>query len=189
MALLPDRLSAGDLELKRVRVDMCDQLLDAAMASYSELHPWMTWAAGPLGREDLQAFLVAAESHFDENIDWTFALVEVGTGDIVGTNGLHFKDDPRCVEIGYWVRTDRTRRGYASSAAGALTEAAFAYLDVDRVQIRMDKANIPSASVPPKIGFTLLGEVSRAIELPGHSGTSLIWFKDRPEKTTGTLQR
>jgi ribosomal-protein-serine acetyltransferase len=179
MARLPDQLSAGDLDLQRARVVMCDELLDAATASYAELHPWMVWAAQPLTRDGILAYLSGAESRFDEGGVWAFVLVESGSGDIVGTSALHSKGDPRCLEIGYWVRTDRTKRGYASCAADALTEAAFTYLDVDRVQIRMDKANFASASVPPKIGFTLLGEESRPIEAPGHSGTGLIWFRDR----------
>lgn len=140
-------------------------------------------------RDSVLEFLNAAESRFDEGVDWAFVLVEADTGDVVGTVALHAKGDPHCVEIGYWVRTDRTRRGYASSAARALTEAAFEYLDVDRVQIRMDKANVPSAAVPPKIGFALLGEESRPIQTPGHSGTGLVWFRDRADEPSGTLSR
>lgn len=189
MVQLPDRLSAGDLELRRARVDMCDELFDAATASYAELRPWMIWAAQPLTRQGIRDYLQGAESRFDDGVDWAFVLVESGSGDVVGTSALHSQGDPRCVEIGYWVRTDRTRRGYASSAARALTEAAFTYLGVDRVQIRMDKANVPSASVPPKIGFTLLCEESRPIQAPGHSGTGLIWFRDRAEGSSDTLSR
>jgi RimJ/RimL family protein N-acetyltransferase len=180
MVQLPDRLSAGDLELRRARVDMCDELLYAATASYPELRPWMTWAAQPLTREGILFYLEGAESRFEDGRDRVYVLVETDTGEVVGTSALHSKGDPRCLEIGYWVRTDRTKRGYASSAANALTEAAFHYAGVDRVKIRMDKANVASASVPPKIGFTLLGEESRPLQATGHSGTGLIWVRERP---------
>ena len=99
---------------------------------------------------------------------------------MVGGAGLHPRAGPESIEIGYWVRSDRTGRGYATAAAGALTQAAFAHLDgIDRVEIRMDRANRASAAVPPKLGFRLIGHEAREILAPGHSGEGLIWALDR----------
>jgi RimJ/RimL family protein N-acetyltransferase len=154
-------------------------MYDATVASFDELHQWMTWAHEMPTREVLVEFLIGAQAHFDRDEDWNYALIEKSSGAVVGSSGLHFKGDPRSREIGYWVRSDRTRRGYATSAARALSEAAFRFLPIDRVTIRMDKANVASASVPPKIGFRLLGEEDRPLETPGHTGTGLIWIRDR----------
>jgi RimJ/RimL family protein N-acetyltransferase len=158
---------------------MSDAFYDATMASFDELHQWMVWANEVPTRAALAEFLIAAEVLFDRDEDWNYALVEKSTGEVVGSAGLHVKDDPDSREIGYWVRSDRTRRGYATSAATALSDAAFRLLEIDRVIIRMDKANVASASVPPKIGFRLLGEEDRPRETPGHTGTGLIWVRNR----------
>jgi RimJ/RimL family protein N-acetyltransferase len=179
MAFLPDQFDAGDIELQRALPEMSDAIYEATMASFEELHQWMIWANEVPTRAALAEFLNSAQTLFDRNEDWNYVLIEKSTGDVVGSAGLHFKGDARSREIGYWVRSDRTGRSYATSAARALTEAAFRFSLIDRVVIRMDKANVASASVPPKIGFQLLGEEDRPLETPGHTGTGLIWVRDR----------
>ena len=179
VALLPDRLDAGEIELQREHSDMADAIYEASIASFNELHQWMIWASERPTRERALEFLTAAQTLFDEDRDWNYALVEKASGDIVGSSGMHIHDDPGCPEIGYWVRTDRTGRGYATSAASAIADAAFQYLPVQRVKIRMDEANVASASVPPKIGFRLLAIEDRPLETPGHTGRGFIWVRDR----------
>jgi RimJ/RimL family protein N-acetyltransferase len=155
---------------------MADAIYEASIASFNELHQWMIWAREAPTREASLAFLKFAQVSFDDDQDWNYALVEEATGEIVGSSGIHLKDDP---EIGYWVRTDRTGRGYATNAANALANAAFRYLPVNQVKIRMDEANVASASVPPKIGFRLLAIEDRPLETPGHTGRGFIWVRDR----------
>jgi RimJ/RimL family protein N-acetyltransferase len=179
MALLPDQLDGGDIELRRARPEMSDAIYDATVVSFEELHQWMTWANDVLSRAALEEFLNSAQALFERDEDCNYVLIEKSSGDLVGSSGLHSKGDPDSREIGYWVRSDRTGRGYATSTARALAEAAFRFLPIDRVVIRMDKANVASASVPPKIGFRLLGEEERPLETPGHTGTGLIWVRDR----------
>jgi RimJ/RimL family protein N-acetyltransferase len=179
MAFLPDQLDGGHIELQRARPELSEAIYDATVASFEELHRWMIWASEVPTRAALAEFLKSAQTLFDRDEDWNYALMEKSTGDVVGSAGLHFKGDPESREIGYWVRSDRTGRGYATSAARALSEAAFRFLPITRVTIRMDKANVASASVPPKIGFRLLGEEDRPRETPGHSGTGLIWVRNR----------
>jgi RimJ/RimL family protein N-acetyltransferase len=179
MALLPAHLDAGALALNRLTPGHVDEMVAAASVSFSALHEWMTWAEGVPTRADFADFIDAAGSLFDNDMTWTFAMIELLSGELVGSCDVRVVSDTTDVEIGYWVRTDRTRRGYASAAAKALTDAAFLHLDVNRVIIRMDKGNAASASVPPKIGYRLLGEEARTIEAPGHTGTELIWMQVR----------
>jgi len=50
MPLLPDRIDAGAVELRRWRADLVEELLAAMLSSYPELHPWMDFAAEPPSR-------------------------------------------------------------------------------------------------------------------------------------------
>jgi RimJ/RimL family protein N-acetyltransferase len=158
---------------------MIDAIFKASIASFNELRQWMVWAREIPSRHALLEFLESAETLFDDDHGWNYVLVEKATNEIVGSSGMHLRDDPECPEIGYWVRTDRTGRGYATSAANAIANAAFHYLPVNQVKIRMDQANIASASVPPKIGFRLLAIEDRPVETPGHTGKGFIWVRDR----------
>jgi len=78
----------------------------------------------------------------------------------------------------YWVRTDRTNRGYASAAAAAITAAGFAFVDdIDSVEIHINRANHASAAIPPKLGYHLANE-----------GESLLWVKERPPANVHSAQ-
>jgi len=184
--LLPDALDAGSLMLHRWRPDHRDRLLAAVEASFPELHRWMPWAATMPTADELATVLQEGEAAFDGDQEWSYVLVESDSGEVVGSAGLHPRAGPGSIEIGYWVRSDRTRRGYATAAARALTDAAFARLAaVERVEIRMDGANRASAGVPPKLGFRLLGGERRDLLAPAHSGEGLVWARDRPPSRHG----
>lgn len=179
MALLPDHLEAGPLVLERLGTEHVDEMVAAAAVSFAELHQWMTWAEYVPTRAEIADFIRAARWLFDDDVAWAFATRELSTGELVGSCDIRTVSRTSSVEIGYWVRSDRTRRGYASAASLALTDAAFRYLDVERVAIRMDQGNVASASVPPKIGYRLLSEETRKIETPGHTGKGFVWVLDR----------
>ena len=156
-------------------------MLAAVEASFPELHRWMPWAATMPTADEMSTVLQEGEAAFDGDQEWSYVLIESDSGEVVGSAGLHRRGGPGTIEIGYWVRSDRTGQGYATAAARALADAAFTWLDdVERVEIRMDGANRASAAVPPKLGFRPLGGESRDLLAPAHSGGGLVWARDRP---------
>jgi len=101
-------------------------------------------------------------------------------GEVVGSSGLHRRGARDSVEIGYWIHVDHLRQGYATEAANALTQAAFATPSIARVEIRHDKANTASAGVPERLGFTFVGETSDEITAPAEVGIEVRWVSYRP---------
>ena len=70
-----------------------------------------------------------------------------------------------------WTRDARHRQ--------ALTTVAFGLVGVERVVIRCDVSNAPSAAVPRKLGFTLHGTEAAPIKAPAETGTFLVWIRTR----------
>ena len=168
------------LILRRWTASMIDPLLESIEASQPELARWLPWAdPTPKRTVELEA-VRSAERAFAEDTDYAYFLIERASGDLVGCAGLHPKAGG-VAEIGYWVRSDRTRRGYATLAAGSLCGAAFRYLpEIEKVMIRMDQANVASAAIPPKLGFSLEGEEAcRDALTSGHTGKGWIWSAQR----------
>ena len=83
-----------------------------------------------------------------------------GTETLVGSSGLHRIDwaVPK-FEIGYWCRTGMTGRGYVTEAVRGIAAFAFDVLGAQRVEIRCDPLNRPSARVAELAGFNLEGEL------------------------------
>lgn len=182
MALLPDRIAAERIELRRWDPAFAEALCDAVATSLAELSPWMPWAQEAPTVEGHVTVLEQGNLRFEAGEEWQFVMVEPESGRIVGAAGLHPRIGPGRIEIGYWVRTDATHQGYATMAARALTTAVFASLpDVDVVEIRMDTGNHRSAAVPPRIGFAFEGEVDQVIDAPGQSGRWFVWTMDRSD--------
>jgi RimJ/RimL family protein N-acetyltransferase len=182
MAELADELSSDRLELRRWTPAHLDALLEAVLASYDELHLWMSWAASPPTEESTRSVIENSRKEFDADQKWNYGLFERASDACVGTAGLRRCDVPNELEIGYWVRTDRTARGYATEAARVLTDTAFAApLHVARVRISMDAANLASARVPRKLGFDLEGEMMREVVTPGHTGQGVLWTITREQ--------
>ena len=93
---------------------------------------------------------------------------------------------PRAAEIGYWVRSDRHNRGYATTAVGALTDAAFGGLaDLERIEIHMDRANVASARVPEKLGYRFVRTERRDRLAVAHTGQGYVLERTRHDWALG----
>lgn len=184
MADMPDVLEASPLMLVRWSLEDLDEVLEAVRSSFAELQQWMHWAQTMPTREQQREVLIKGNTAFDVGTDFGYLFRETATGLLVGGGGVHRREGPGAVEIGYWVRSDRHNRGYATRATEAMTDAAFTHLDdVDRVDIHTDCMNIASTRVPEKLGYRLLGTEPREKLALGHTGEGFMWQKRRDEWT------
>lgn len=83
------------------------------------------------------------------------ALVLKDTGEFIGQCGFlpQDLDGEEFVEIGWHVRRDLWRRGYATEAALRLRDYAFETLRVDPLISLIRPENLPSAGVAKKLGM------------------------------------
>jgi RimJ/RimL family protein N-acetyltransferase len=181
MTAFPDELHGARLRLCRKRLSDVDDVIHAISISLPELRKWMKWAETMPTRESMVAKADEDTAHFDNDESWAYWIREIDGGQLVGSAALRRGGD-RQLEIGYWVRSDRTGRGYATEATAMLTTAAFeSALDVATVMVSMDSANTASAAVPQRLGYRRDREYERDVETPGHSGNGIAWVIGRQE--------
>jgi RimJ/RimL family protein N-acetyltransferase len=177
----PESIREGNLLLTRPRTADRDEMIDAVNASLDELRPWFPWAQQPATEESVGTFLESVERSWEEGTGFAYVGREAGGDEssrrVVCGCGLHVRLGPGALEIGYWVRTDRTRRGIATSAAGALTIAALDLGGVERLQIHCDQSNRPSAGVAAKLGYTLDRTEPKEPAAPGETGRFMVWVR------------
>lgn len=179
MALFPDTIAVGANELRRWRIDHLEPIMDAIVAYLPELQAWLPWAAGQPDRDAEVAALAAGVADFDADRGWSYCL-RSPDGTVLGSAGVLDHRAEGHYEIGYWMRTDRARRGLATGSAAALTTTAFAVDPaIDLVKIRMDAENYASAAVPRKLGYRFDRAVPHALDAPAQTGTSWEWVIDR----------
>jgi len=133
-------------------------MVEAIAESIDELRPWMEWAQRVPSVEESEAWFreVAAKTEARENFQ--LLLFERETGRLVGSSGLHRPDwsVPR-FEIGYWIRTSLTGRGFATEAARAIAALGFKTFGARRIEIRTSSLNHASQRVAERAGFELEG--------------------------------
>ena len=97
--------------------------------------------------------------------------------EVIGAIGLVLQRDVerRPAEIGYWLGESFWGRGIATSAARAITEYAFATLDIVRLYGGIYEWNSASASVLEKCGFTFEGRLRKSVTKDGKTIDMLMY--------------
>jgi RimJ/RimL family protein N-acetyltransferase len=179
MAALPEVLTVGSIQLRCWKPSVAEVMLIAIEESFAELEQWMDWAQEVPTVDGLQEVLRQGELDFHADRGWDYTIFDAESDDVMGGVGLHRNEDPGKFEIGYWVRTSQTGRGVATLAAQTVISAASTCLDSARqIMLRMDQANLASASVAQKLGFTLHTQEDREIVAAGHTGRGYVWTLD-----------
>ena len=85
-------------------------------------------------------------------------LIEKDTGELVGHAGIKLVDNPLAKnqgdhELGWLIREDRWRRGYAEEAVRAILEWAFGRVGAPHVVALTSELNIPSWKLMEKLGM------------------------------------
>ena len=198
----PERLAAGPLVLRRVAADEAAVIAAAVGASLEHLRPWMAWATPEAADVRIQLLRVAeADELWDMGTGFIYVMIARDSapasapgpagsrgdpdGEFAGTIGMHRRADDSAMEIGYWIASGMTRRGYATAAARALTPVALELSATRRVEIHCDEANAASAAIPRKLGYLLDRIEAHEREAPGERGRRMIWVWDPPGGAAG----
>jgi ribosomal-protein-serine acetyltransferase len=167
-----ETLEAGPVTLMRWDSVWVEQLDTAIRASMPELRRFMPWATDEHGLAETREFVERSVAEWESGWTWNYAIF-APHAELVGSCGLMDRMGPDVLEIGYWVDSAHTGRGYASAAAAALAVAGLGVQGIARVALKHDVGNPASGRVAANAGFTQVGQVER--ERPGCGGVLLLW--------------
>ncbi len=102
-----------------------------------------------------------------------------GPAAVVGAVGLGIDPAHRWAELGYWIGKDFWGAGYATEAARAVLEHAFAALGLQRIQAHFMTINPASGRVLEKIGMRREGVLESRLERFGVRRDSVVMAMTR----------
>ena len=105
----------------------------------------------PYRLADAEGFIAAANAKLDANF-----LIALGDATVIGVCGIGMGEGP-APELGYWVGVSYWGRGYATEAARAVIDYAFADLKQESIQAGARVTNPASRRVLEKCGFQWTG--------------------------------
>ncbi|MFD5084575.1 GNAT family N-acetyltransferase [Kitasatospora sp. NPDC058406] len=169
---------AGGITLHRRSPVHAPALNAAVRANLEHLRPWLEWAAEAPTPAQTAELAVAGSAAWDAGTDFIYLVgLDAEPGRVIGSFGLHGRIGPGALELGYWLSADHLGRGIATTAAGAVTEAALALPGIGRIEIHCDEANTASAAVPRRLGYRLDRVTGAALRAPGETGRKMVWVK------------
>jgi len=141
-----------------------DETFVVANASVNELCGWMPWAYPTPLRESMATYFATVKEKWAARDLLDFQWIEKSTGMLIGKGGFHHIDwtIPK-VEIGYWIASASSGRGYCTEAVNGFVQFARNELRAARIEIRSQPANLRSRAVAERCGFTLEGINRRAL--------------------------
>ncbi len=182
LALMGNAAKAYRIETERL-VIRCYKPADAPLlklaidASLAELIQWMPWAKNePETVEQKTQRLRHFRAMFDLDQDYNYGIFNKTETELIGSTGLHTRVGADAREIGYWINSKHTGKGYAQEAAAALTKTGFEIDGLERIEIHCDPKNYKSSKIPAALGYqheaTLRNRLKNA---EGQPRDKMIW--------------
>ena len=170
MLAVPPRqeLRLRPLETSRLLLTPIDtsdarDLWAAVEASRAHLEPWLPWVPFNVDAEASFRYAEASASDWDNARACRFAIRDRVGRRFLGVVGLEaFAHLHQSVELGYWLRSDSTRRGFMSEACVATLMWAFGQLGAHRVRVAAASDNHASLGVIRRLGFHFEGIARQA---------------------------
>ena len=172
MPILPARLTTPRLVLRHWQPDDRAAYELAVSGSFEHLSPWLPWARLPVEElwDELQTFLKKPETANDT----LYAIFDSAESTVLGGLGVHDRGEDHERELGYWLCRAATGSGYMTEAVTEVTTAVFAAMPITSITIVCDPANVRSAGVPRRAGYSLEGIFPVRIINPDRT-ENMIW--------------
>ncbi|HMA33464.1 MAG TPA: GNAT family N-acetyltransferase [Chloroflexia bacterium] len=156
-----DELRGPRVVVRPYRPDDAQALFDAVAESREYIRPWLPFADAHQSVAESRDWLIQQQAKWLLREDLALSIWDAADpARFLGGVGLHPHNwDIRFFEIGYWLRPSAAGQGYMTAAVQLLVDYALGELGAQRLQIRCDERNAPSAAVARRVGFVLEGRL------------------------------
>ena len=147
-----DTLQNELVVVKRCGPEDAEEMFKAARESIEQVYPWLAWCHPDYEISESRDWLSQQVEHWDQGKEYSFMIRNLRER-LVGGCGLNdLKAQDKLANLGYWLRSGGTGKGYATAATELLARFAFDHLDVKRVEIVVAVDNLPSQRVAERAG-------------------------------------
>lgn len=155
---VPEEIFTERLKLRMPKPGDGKVVNAAIKSSMDELKPWLPFVQEEPSPMDTEINTLESHVLFLKRENLRYLIFDKATDEFIGSTGFHdIEWDIPKMEIGYWISTVHSGKGYMVEAASALTDLAMDRFACRRIEIRCDAENIKSRAVPEKLGYTLEG--------------------------------
>lgn len=151
-------LTDGHVLLRPYQISDVERLYEAVRESIPEVSVWMEWCHPDYSIDESRDWVKARDKEWQKGTAYDFTMVDPKDGSYLGGCGLNgFRGEHGIANLGYWVRTSRTKRGVATASTRLLARFGLNELKLNRIEIVAAVGNRASQRVAEKAGATREG--------------------------------
>lgn len=142
--------------LRSIELSDAGDIFNTIDSQREYLGKWLPFVAFTQKIEDTRQFISSILNVAPENRDDTFVIHY--QGHFAGLIGFKSTDKQnKRTEIGYWLSEPFQKKGIMTLSVQSLIRLAFDEMNIHRIQIKCAVGNIPSRSIPLRLGFRYEG--------------------------------
>jgi RimJ/RimL family protein N-acetyltransferase len=150
-----DRITTPNLLIRSYKIEDAEELIEAVRENKDYMLPWIPWAKDePESLNAKRERILKWERNRRLGIKYFAYGIFTHDEKMIGTVYLFTRGLTNQIEIGYWIDRNQAGKGYASECTYAITKLIFNHMDIEKVEIRCDLKNYPSAKIPYRLGYT-----------------------------------
>jgi len=169
-------LSDGKIRIRRYRADDVNAVFEAARESIAEASKWLPWCHANYSRDESIEWVSSRDREWETGTEYDFVIEDIISNIFLGGCGINTIDNlNKRANMGYWVRSSRTGKGIATSAAILAAHFGFEDLGLVRLEIVTAVGNKASQRVAEKLGAVREGIARNRIMLHGKPHDAIIF--------------
>jgi ribosomal-protein-serine acetyltransferase len=167
-------LTDGQVTIRPFRSDDSQPLFEGISESLPQLCTWLTWCQPDYSLADCGAYILKSQDNWQKGEQFNFGTFDAKTNALLGSVALNQVNRAHnFANLGYWIRTSRAGQGFGTASVKLITQFAFDWLHLTRVEIIVPAGNHASHRTAVKAGATLEGSLRNRLILSGklHDGS------------------
>jgi len=151
---LPVPIRTKRLVLRPIAPGNGGAMNEAISESLPELAPWLDWATSAPTPEQSEELARTFAANFILRSALVFLMWREDR--LIGRCALYdFNWKIPSAELGYWIRTSESGKGYMTESISALAIYAFRHIGLRRLVLGCFDENLKSTAIAQRLGFTL----------------------------------
>ena len=186
MLKMPEKIKSEHIILTRpfpVTFELANEIFEKIDSSRDTLRKWLSHIDLTKKPEDRFPWLMNQIQKWAAGESFAYMIRGQKTNTLLGGIDLvHYSEEHKSAEIGYWLSNDAVGHGYVTEAVNILENIAFSQ-DLHRIVIRNDTKNVRSDNVPKRCGYHLEGTL-RSLKWSEYWKSFRdinVWSKLKPE--------
>jgi RimJ/RimL family protein N-acetyltransferase len=144
-------LESAEIVLQKYTSKDIPLLFEAVKVSIDRVYPWLPWCHPNYTIAETEAWIKTRPQRWNEGKEFGFSIRD-RQGTIVGGCGIGVRSSPWYGNLGYWLRTGYTGKGYATTAIKLLARFGVQQLQLKRIEIVASVHNTNSQRVAERAG-------------------------------------